>query len=106
MATRSATKKKSVAERVSGNRTRQIAAGEFKAKCLGVMREVASTGNPVLVTLRGKPLVEVIPRRNGGRKSKRADNFIGRLEGVMEIIGDPDDLIKPVFPLEDYDMLK
>jgi len=24
----------------------------------------------------------------------------------MEIVGDPDDLIKPVFPLEDYDMLK
>jgi prevent-host-death family protein len=81
-----------------------MAAGEFKAKCLGVMSEIASTGKPVLVTKRGEPLVEVIPPRN--KKSRRGDDFIGRLEGIMEIVGDPDDLIKPVFPLEDYDMLK
>ncbi len=86
----------------AGNR--QMAAGEFKAKCLGVMSEVASTGKPILVTKRGEPLVEVIPPRN--KKSRGGDDFIGRLEGVIEIIGDPDDLIRPVFPLEDYDMLK
>jgi len=34
---------------------RTMAAGEFKAKCLGVMTEVNSTGQPVLVTKRGKP---------------------------------------------------
>jgi prevent-host-death family protein len=99
-----ARKKKSAAIRPVVTGGKQMAAGEFKAKCLGVMSEIASTGKPVLVTKRGEPLVEVIPPRN--KKSSRGDDFIGRLEGIIEIIGDPDDLIKPVFPLEDYDMLK
>ena len=81
---------------------RVYSASEFKAKCLGVMSEIASTGKPILVTKRGEPLVEVIPPRNLRRK----DDFFGRLKGVIEIVGDPDDLIRPVFPLEDYDMLK
>jgi len=38
-----------------------MAAGEFKAKCLAVMAEVNSTGQPVLVTKRGKPLARVVP---------------------------------------------
>ena len=95
--------------RVAGvETTRTVAAGEFKARCLGLMREVADNGKPVLVTLRGKPLVEIVPARNGKRKQKdpKKDNFLGRLEGIMRIVGDPDDLIKPVFPLADYDMLK
>jgi len=101
---RAAIRRKTSARVVDDGKQRKIAAGEFKAKCLGVMSEVASTGKPVLVTRRGEPLVEVIPPRN--KRSRRGDDFIGRLEGVIEIIGDPDDLIKPVFPLEDYDMLK
>ena len=40
-------------------------------------------------------------------QTERKDlDFFGRLKGIIEIVGDPDDLIKPVFPLEDYDMLK
>ncbi len=85
---------------------RRIAASEFKARCLRVMREIADTGSPVLITSRGEPLVEVIPARKQTNKKNHKDDFLGRLEGIIEIIGDPDDLIKPVFPLEDYDMLK
>ncbi len=40
---------------------RTMAIGEFKAKCLAVMAEVNSTGQPVLVTKRGKPLARVLP---------------------------------------------
>jgi prevent-host-death family protein len=82
---------------------RQMAAGEFKAKCLAVMDEVNETGQPVLVTKRGEPSITVFPARN---RRKDPDSIFGRLEGIIEIVGDPDDLIKPVFPLEDYDMLK
>lgn len=82
---------------------RQMAAGEFKAKCLAIMDEVNETGRPLLVTKRGKPSIKVFPAWNGRRKK---DDFLGRLAGVMEIVGDPDDLIKPIFPLEDWDMLK
>ena len=83
---------------------RQMAAGEFKAKCLGIMDEVQQTGIPLVVTKRGKPVIEVVPIRAADNE-KKADIF-GRLQGIVEIVGDPDDLIKPVFPLEDYDMLK
>lgn len=38
-----------------------IPAGEFKAKCLGLIEEVHDTGRPVLVTKRGVPVVMVIP---------------------------------------------
>ncbi len=82
---------------------RQMAAGEFKAKCLAIMDEVNETGQPLLVTKRGKPSIRVFPAGNGGKKK---DDFLGRLAGVMEIVGDPDELIKPIFPLEDWDMLK
>jgi prevent-host-death family protein len=96
-------KKKSKPEAgISG--IRQMAAGEFKAKCLAIMDEVKETGRPLIVTKRGEPTIKVVPINDHKRKPK--DDFFGRLKGVIEIVGDPDDLIKPVFPLEDYDMLK
>ena len=82
---------------------RQIAAGEFKAKCLRIMDEINETGNPLIVTKRGVPMVRLVPIAKSGARPK---SIIGRLEGIMRIVGDPDDLIKPIFPLEDYDMLK
>jgi prevent-host-death family protein len=97
-----AKKKKSKAIK-SLSAVRQMAAGEFKAKCLAIMDEVNETGRRLVVTKRGKPVIEVVPIRNGG---KRKDNFFGRLKGIIEIVGDPDDLVKPIFPLEDWDMLK
>ncbi len=48
-------------------------------------------------------MIEVFPARNGNKKK---DSIIGRLEGIMKINGDPDDLVRPIFPLEDWDMLK
>jgi len=82
---------------------KQMAAGEFKAKCLAIMDEVNETGRPLLVTKRGQPSIKIFPAR---KIEPKKDSLIGRLEGVMKIVGDPDDLIKPIFPLEDYDMLK
>ena len=40
---------------------RMIAAGEFKARCLALLDEVATTGIPILVTKRGKPVARVVP---------------------------------------------
>ena len=95
-------KKKAKAAKFPGN-MRKMAAGEFKAKCLSVMDEVKRTGRPVVVTKRGIPVIEVFPAADCGKKK---DAFFGRLKGIVEIVGDPDDLIKPTFPLEDWDMLK
>ena len=83
---------------------RTIAAGEFKAKCLRIMDEVNETGQPVTVTKRGEPVIRVVPIIDGKKKNERS--FFGDLEGVIEIVGDPDDLIRPAFELDEWDMLK
>jgi prevent-host-death family protein len=41
--------------------TRTIPAGEFKAKCLALLDEVAETGEELVVTRRGKPVARVAP---------------------------------------------
>jgi|SRR5271165_527673 len=82
--------------------SREIPAGEFKAKCLALIDEVNRTGHEVVITKRGKPSAKLVPFPRAEKKKP----FIGRLEGIIGIVGDPDDLIKPVFPAEDWDMLK
>ncbi len=80
---------------------RQIPAGEFKAKCLGLIDEVNQTGKEIVITKRGQARAKLIPFR-----SPKKDPFFGRLRGIVKIVGDPDDLIKPIIPLEDWEMLK
>jgi len=66
-----------------------MAAGEFKARCLTVMDEVSKTREPIVVTKRGKPVVKLVP----AEKAPKA--FLGRLEGMMEIVGDIESPIEP-----------
>jgi len=40
---------------------RTIAAGKFKAECLGLIDQVEKTRESLIVTKRGRPVVEVIP---------------------------------------------
>ncbi len=61
---------------------KKLAAGDFKARCLAVMAEVLTTGEPILVTKRGKPLVKVVPAQAPG------ESLFGFLKGKGEIVGD------------------
>ncbi|MGH7435749.1 MAG: type II toxin-antitoxin system Phd/YefM family antitoxin [Polyangiaceae bacterium] len=47
-----------------------VPAGQFKATCLKLMDRVAVTGEPVVITKRGKPLVRVVPVRQGAGKKR------------------------------------
>ena len=38
-----------------------MAAGEFKAKCLAVLDEVAASKRPLVITKRGRPVAKVVP---------------------------------------------
>ncbi len=38
-----------------------MAAGEFKARCLAVLDDVAVSGREVVVTKRGRPVARVVP---------------------------------------------
>jgi prevent-host-death family protein len=64
-----------------------MAAGEFKAKCLAVMAEVNSTGEPLLVTKRGKPLARVLPSEEQA-PGESPESIFGCLRHMGTITGD------------------
>jgi len=61
-----------------------ISAAEFKARCLTLMDDVSSTRETVMITKRGKPVAKLVPA------GKEQRGFIGRLKGVIEIVGELD----------------
>jgi prevent-host-death family protein len=61
-------------------------AGEFKARCLRLMERVASTRTPILVTKRGKPLVQIVPAAE-----KEWDESTWRERGRATLILPPSD---------------
>lgn len=63
-------------------RQTQIPAGEFKAKCLKLLDEVAKQHREIIITKRGKPVARLAPLANNG-----VDIF-GRMRGTVEILGD------------------
>ena len=65
-----------------------IKASEFKAKCLALMDEVASTGEGVLITKNGKPVAELRPHAG-----KRPKSPFGLHKGLIETHGD---IISPI----------
>lgn len=65
-----------------------IPAGEFKAKCLGLLDEVQRQRKEIVITKRGKPVARLVPVKN-----ERPESFIGSMQGTMEIVGD---IISPV----------
>jgi prevent-host-death family protein len=69
---------------------KRIPAGAFKARCLAVMKDVQATGEPVLVTKRGKPLVKLVPAE------KEAAGLLGCMAGKVKIAGD----IESPIPIE------
>lgn len=38
-----------------------IPAGQFKARCLALLDQVAATGTPIVVTKRGKAVAKLVP---------------------------------------------
>jgi prevent-host-death family protein len=76
---------------------KQMRASVFKAQCLKVMNRVQATGEPVLVTKRGKPVVKVIPVKSEN------DDLFGSMKDDFEIVGD---IVSSAAPLEDWEILK
>ena len=56
---------------------------EFKAKCIGLLKNVQKTKQPLIVTLRGEPIVRVEPIMPAKKQVR-----LGALKGWMEIRGD------------------
>jgi prevent-host-death family protein len=76
-----------------------MAIGKFKAKCLGVMAEMNATGQPVLVTKRGKPFARVLPPEEQTRDEKPEDIF-GCLRHMGTVTGD---VVSSLFTDEEWE---
>ena len=59
-----------------------IPAGEFKAKCLKLLDEVAEKRKPLVITKHGKPMAQLVPV-----PAKRRD-IVGSMKGWVTILGD------------------
>ena len=64
-----------------------IKASEFKAKCLGIMDEVANTGQEFVISKNGQPVVRLVPYRN------KPSSLFGIDKNKIEILGD---IIEPL----------
>ena len=70
---------------------------EFKAKCIAVLKEVERSKEPVVVTLRGRPMARVEPWREEVQGKR-----LGTLKGSMRIRRD---LVR-LDTTKDWEMLK
>jgi prevent-host-death family protein len=64
-----------------------VNATEFKARCLELMDRVAATGNPLVITKRGRAVARLVAV---GRQPR---SIVGALKGYVRIRGD---IVSPV----------
>lgn len=67
--------------------SRDIPAGEFKARCLALMDEVARTGGQYVITKRGVPVARLLPA------SLERRPFLGSMKGTVTTLGD---IVNPI----------
>jgi prevent-host-death family protein len=65
--------------------TKEISATQFKARCLRLLDEVAESGETLVVTKRGRPVVRVEPSQ------PRQD-----LRGSVKLLVDREEFVKPI----------
>jgi prevent-host-death family protein len=74
---------------------KEISISKFMARCLAVMKEVRLSGEPVLVTKRGKPIAEIVPPARPVTGER-----LGNMVGTARIVGD---IVSPVFDEKDIE---
>ena len=67
---------------------RTITAEEFQAACLQVLEQVQATGQPVRVTLNGKPLAEIAPPAAEETPARKRASGLGSMAHCTKINGD------------------
>jgi antitoxin (DNA-binding transcriptional repressor) of toxin-antitoxin stability system len=61
----------------------------FSVRCLAVFERMQKTREPVLITRDGRPIAKLVPVDRVPRQ------FLGRLEGVVRIVGDIESPVEP-----------
>lgn len=77
---------------------RTIGAGEFKQRCLSLLDEVGASGEPIVVTKRGKPVARLMPV-----SSRRDEEWRGAMGTRGEITGD---LVEPATDSDEWSALR
>jgi prevent-host-death family protein len=62
--------------------SREISAGQFKARCLALMDEVRDRGGEYIITKRGTPVARLVPFRHEPRP------LLGSMHGTVKALGD------------------
>jgi prevent-host-death family protein len=73
-------------------------AGVFKQTCLRLLDEVSASGEPIVITKRGKPVAQLTPL-----KPERSEDWLGTMRDRGEITGD---LIAPAVGPGEWDALR
>jgi prevent-host-death family protein len=71
-------------------KTREVPAGKFKAKCLGLLDEVQTSGQEIIVTKYGKPVAKIVPLdedKEGLERFKRARESIEIKGDIVSPLG-------------------
>lgn len=66
--------------------SKEIAAGKFKATCLGLLDEVQTSGHEIVITKYGKPVAKVVP----------IDEDVERWKRLRGTVTYNDDIVKPL----------
>ena len=61
---------------------KRMPAGKFKAQCLSLLDAVEATGEPLVITKRGRPVAKVVPFKTENR------DIFGFMAGKVRIVGD------------------
>lgn len=61
----------------------EIPAGEFKARCLKLIDDVARTHEPLVITKRGKPIARMVPLED-----REPASLFGYMAGTATLHGD------------------
>jgi prevent-host-death family protein len=72
---------------------KQMSASVFKVRSLSIIDDVQATGEPVIVTKRGEPVVKVVPVES------EKDDIFGFMAGKGKIVGD---IESPAVPLKQW----
>jgi prevent-host-death family protein len=72
-----------------------MASSEFKAKCLGLLDDVARTGEPITILKRGRPVAQLVPAVPRGEGYPQH-----AMVGSVRILGN---IVEPALPPEAWD---
>ena len=62
--------------------SREVSAGDFKARCLALMDDVRDRGGEYVITKRGEPVARLVPVRTTRRFLR------GSMKGTVKVLGD------------------